>query len=357
MRVLSWLRVTLERSLAPRGVGVDPRRRPLGRVHVGSARRSIDSAAARCSAKGLQARALAVALSVSLPAFATAAPPAASETLAQHVNAAIAVDGVPLGHLTVYAKNLDTGAEWSLNGDERIRTASTIKLPIACALEALANAGRLDWQELLVVRADDQVSGSGVLHEFTDGATIRLKDAMTLMLIVSDNTATNLLLDRVGGDRVNDYLDRLGFQHTRVLRKIRGDGAHLKPPSGWTQAGREAANADFGIGVTTEHDMVRLLEMLANGEIVNRTASDEVLAILSHQQDHSSMARHAEGMRVLNKTGSLDALRSDVGIAYTPRGRIAMAITIDGLAQIDESPDNAGEQAIWSIADLLMRTL
>jgi len=305
---------------------------------------------------GVSACALAVAILASVPAIA-AVPPATSEVLAQQVNEAITVDGAPLGHLTVYAKNLDTGAEWSLNGDERIRTASTIKLPIACALEALANAGRLDWQELLVVRADDQVSGSGVLHELSDGATIRLKDAMTLMLIVSDNTATNLLLDRVGGDSVNDYLARMGFQHTRVLRKIRGDGAHLKPPSGWTQAGRDPVNADFGIGVTTEHEMVRLLEMLANGEIVDRTASDALLAILSHQQDHSGIARHAQGVRVLNKTGSLDALRSDVGIAYTPHGRIAMAITLDGLAQIDESPDNAGERAIWSIAERLMSAL
>lgn len=169
------------------------------------------------------------------------------------------------GRVSLYARNLDSGRDVAINADEPVRTASTIKLPIACAVAKFVADGRHAWSDRLTIRAEDKVSGSGVLADFSDGESISLRDATTLMIIVSDNTATNLILDRVGGDPVNEYLASLGLERTRVMRKIRGDGNQLKPAQGWTREGSRPENQRFGIGVSTPREMVRLLELLEQG--------------------------------------------------------------------------------------------
>ena len=261
------------------------------------------------------------------------------------------------GTIALYARNLDTGRDVGIDPDARVRTASTIKLPILCALEALVAEGKARWDERLTIRPEDKVSGSGVLSEFTDGATVSLRDAATLMIVVSDNTATNLILDRISADTVNDYLDRIGLPLTRSMRKIRGDGTALKPAEGWSRAGRLPENERFGIGSSTPREMVQLLAMLAEGRIVSPAASKDVLDILERQQFKTGLGRHAGDLRVASKSGSLDALRSDVGIVYTKGGRLAIAMTVDGMPQIDYSPDNEGERLIWRVTDLLIESL
>lgn len=280
--------------------------------------------------------------------------PAYADALDSRLGAVIA--RVP-GQVSLYARNLDTGREIGVRADERVRTASTIKLPIACALAREVAAGRARWDERLAVRAESKVSGSGVLSELTSDETVSLRDAMTLMIIVSDNTATNLILDRIGADAVNDYMDELGLVHTRSMRKIRGDGTQLKPAQGWSRAGREPGNERFGIGASTPREMVRLLERLERGEVVDRASSNLLLDVLKRQQYKDGIGRRAGDLPVASKSGALDALRSDVGIVYTPQGRIAMAITIDGLPDIDYSPDNIAQQAIWQMSQLLITEL
>lgn len=261
------------------------------------------------------------------------------------------------GTVWIHAKNLDTGQEFALRADEPVRTASTIKLPILCGVAAEVAAGRASWDETLTIRAADKVSGSGVLTELADGTTLTLRDLTNLMIVVSDNTATNVVLERVPGDTVNAFLDTLGLTRTRTLRKIRGDGTALKAPSGWSTAGKLAENQRFGIGVSTPRDMVRLLELLEQGKVVSAEASAHVLAVLKRQQFKDGLGRRAEGFEVASKSGSLDALRSDVGIAYTKGGRIAMAITVDGMPKTDYSPDNVGNQLIWQLSQALMEGL
>lgn len=262
------------------------------------------------------------------------------------------------GTVSIYAKNLDTGRDFAINADAKVRTASTIKLPILCTLESLVAAGTVSWSLPVTVRAEDQVSGSGVMGELTPGATLSLRDVATLMIIVSDNTATNLVLDRITADAVNDYMDTLGLTATRSMRKVRGDGTALKPAEGWSRAGRLPENQRFGIGSSTPREMVRLLELLEQGKIVGADASKDVIGILKRQQFKTGIGRRVGGdTEVASKSGSLDALRSDVGIAYTKGGRIAMAITIDDMPAIDYSPDNAGEELIWEISKALMAGL
>jgi beta-lactamase class A len=256
------------------------------------------------------------------------------------------------GSVYLYAKNLKTGKDVSLNGDARVKTASTIKLPILCTLESLIAQGKVKWDERLVLKPEDKVTGSGVLGSLADGTDLTVRNLAILMIVVSDNTATNLIIDRITADAVNDYLDAIGIHQTRSNRKVRGDGNQLKAPTGWSKAGKLEENAKFGLGVTTPHEMVQMLEMLEQGKIVSAAASKDILDILKMQQERFGISRRTpEDLVVASKHGSLDALRSDVGIVYDKEGPIAIAITVDDMPEIDYSPDNVGDKLIADLSD------
>ena len=274
-----------------------------------------------------------------------------AESLVDRVRA---LTGPFKGTVALYAKNLKTGREFSLAADTRVRTASTIKLPILCALEGLVATGRVKWDERIALEASDKVTGSGVLGSLENGTDLTIRNLAILMIIASDNTATNLITDRITADAVNEYLDSIGLTATRFNRKVRGDGSTLAEPSGWSRAGLLEENRKFGLGVSTPREMVRLLEMLEAGKIVTAAASKDILDILARQQVRDGIARHAaEDLRVASKSGALDALRSDVGIVYSKGGPIALAITVDDMPETDYSPDNAGNTLIWQLASLL----
>jgi len=177
------------------------------------------------------------------------------------------------------------------------------------------------------------------------------------MIIVSDDTATNLILDRISADRVNEFMRSLELNHTRSMRKIRGDGTQLKPAEGWSRDGEMPENKRFGIGASTSREMVRLLEMLEQGKVVSPAVSKAMLGVLERQQYKDGIGRFSGELRVASKSGSLDALRSDVGIVYTPHGRIAIAITVDDMPTVDYSPDNIGLKLIGDLSKVLITEL
>jgi beta-lactamase class A len=184
-----------------------------------------------------------------------------------------------------------------------------------------------------------------------------LVDLTHLMIVLSDNTATNMVIERFGADMVNAYLDRIGIATTRAMRKIRGDGAVLAAASGFSAAGKLPENQKYGLGKSTPRDMVTILEKLDRGEIVSPDASREILAVMKRCQDGTGIRRRMGDIPVANKTGSLDALRSDLGIVYAKTGRIAMAITVDGMPKPDWSPDNPGSVLISDLAKMLVEGL
>lgn len=261
------------------------------------------------------------------------------------------------GVVSLYALNLDSGRKIGIRQDERVRTASTIKLPIMAAVFDKYRSGEARPDELLILREDDKVSGSGVLHEMSVGLRFPLRDLVNLMIVVSDNTATNLVLDRITADFVNEVMDRLKLPQTRSLRKVRGDGSQLKAASGWSKAGLLEETKKFGLGVTTAREMVTLLGMLHRGEVVSPQASRDMIVILKRQQFKNGIGRRLSQFGVASKSGSLDALRSDVGIVYTPRGNVALAITVDGLTPTDYSEDNPGLLLIARVAEEAVRML
>ena len=259
------------------------------------------------------------------------------------------------GTVTLYAKNLDSGQTVGIRPTDPVRTASTIKLAILAAVFDAVARGQARMDEPLTVTAAEKVSGSGVIGtEISDGVQLPLRDILHLMIVLSDNTATNMVLERFTADAVNAYLDRIGLPDTRSMRKVRGDGNQLKPAEGWSKAGKLPENQKYGLGKSTPQDMVTILEKLERGELVNAEASKEMLAIMKRNQDNQGIRRRMGELPVANKSGALDALRSDVGIVYSKGGRIAMAITVDGMPKPDWSPDNPGLLLIADLAKMLV---
>ncbi len=255
------------------------------------------------------------------------------------------------GTVSLYAKNLDTGASIGIKESEPVRTASTIKIPIMMEVFDQVSHEKAKWTDELTITPAEKVSGSGILaSEISDGVKLPLSDVMHLMIVLSDNTATNMLIERFTADAVNAYLDKLGIKTTRSLRKILGSG----PPSGFSAAGKLQENQKYGLGVSTPLDMVTLLEKLYKGEAVSADASREMLEVMKRCQDNTGIRRKLPGLTIANKIGALDALRSDVGIVYSPGGPIAMAITVDGIPAPDWGPDNPGSLIISDLAKLLV---
>jgi beta-lactamase class A len=263
------------------------------------------------------------------------------------------VAGFP-GGVSLYAKNLDSGEAIGIRETEPVRTASTIKLAVMAALFDAITRGELQWSERLTITDAEKVAGSGVIEsELSSGVQLPLQDVMHLMMALSDNTATNMILERFPADRVNAYLDRIGLGSTRSLRKILGKNG----PAGVSAAGKLEKNQKYGLGVSTPRDMVALVERMERGELVSAEASREMIAVMKRCQDTTGIRRPFGELAVANKTGALDALRSDVGIVYSKTGRIAIAITVDGIAQPDWGPDNPGSLLIADLARMLVRGL
>jgi beta-lactamase class A len=252
------------------------------------------------------------------------------------------------GNAWIYAKNLDNGKIYESRADERVRTASTIKLPIMVEVFAQVAAGKLKWTDKFTLKSKQ--GGSGILGEFSEGTEIDLKTLTNLMIVVSDNTATNLILDKITADAVNARMDALNLPNIKSLRKIGGGGD--------ARIANDGINRLFGIGVSTMREMGRLMEMLERGEVVSKEASAEMIAILRRQQYTDGIGRGLlDTIPSASKSGALDRLRSDVGIVYTRRGRIAMAITVDDMPVVHYAEDNPGLLMIWKLSQILQDEL
>jgi beta-lactamase class A len=253
------------------------------------------------------------------------------------------------GKVSLFARNLDTGAIYQLGGDNRVRTASTIKVAIMVEAFARIAEAKAKWSDEVVLTNAKKVSGSGVLQDLSDGLKLTLRDAVTLMMTVSDNTATNLVLDVLTTDAVNARMDTLGLKQTRVLRKI-GSG-------GTSKAGEDAMLKPFGTGVTTPREMATLLEKLERGEIINPAASKEMIALMKREQHRDGIGRTITDVDMATKAGALDRLRSDVAIIYGKRGRIVMAITCDDMPEIIWTEENPGYLMLSRLSQILIDEL
>jgi beta-lactamase class A len=211
--------------------------------------------------------------------------------------------------------NLDTGDSLSLRGDETFPTASLIKVPILVTLYDLVQQGKISLDDPLTVLKIDQVPGSGILQFLHDGAIVTVHDAAWLMATTSDNTATNLLLDRIIIRRVWEKMESLGLQHTKVHSKtfLRISSVAMD------------SSVKYGLGVSTPNEMARLFTLLARGQAVSPAADSAMLDILEHNDDVQMLQRYLDGVRAAHKTGAVDDARTECSLFYL-RSRVVACV-------------------------------
>ena len=219
--------------------------------------------------------------------------------------------------------NLETGERLSRRGDEPFPTASLIKVPIAIALMEQVAAGQLSLDDHITVLRIEKVPGAGILQFLHDGAEITIRDAAWLMLTLSDNTATNLLLSRVEMRRVWDAMEKRGLPRTKVHSKVFLRLASVAPDS----------SVKYGLGVTTPNEMARLFAMLADGKAVSPAADSVVLDMLDHNDDGQLLQRYVDGIRAPHKTGATDAVRTECAVFYLQTRVVACAFTRENVDQ------------------------
>jgi len=258
-----------------------------------------------------------------------AAAPASGSALDEQIKSQVALFK---GKVSLFAKNLDTGETYSFNPDERVRTASTIKIAVMIEAFARVAEGKAKWTDELVLTKEKKVSGSGILNELSDNLHLTLRDGVTLMMILSDNTATNLVLDVLTTDAVNARMESLGFKQIKIMRKVMSGGDSM--------AGKDPDNKRFGLGVATPREMVLVMEKLERGEIISKEASKEMIDLMKREQARYAIGRSQPDIPMASKYGALDRLRSAVGILYSKKGRIAMAISCDDMPETFWSVDN-----------------
>jgi beta-lactamase class A len=266
------------------------------------------------------------------------------------------------GQVSVYAKDLKTGDTIALKADEPVQTASVIKLAILYEAMQQIRAGKTRWNDPVTLTKENQTNGSGVLGFFDTPATLTLKDVLSMMVITSDNTATNVAIDKIGLDAVNAEMGRLGLKSTWLYKKIG------KPATGPMPADQKK----FGLGKTTAREMATLMERIVTCHLgdaaatpteTDRAICGVTLHMLRSQFYRDGVPRYLEpvdsseeGSAIANKTGALDAVRNDVDAIATKNGLLILSIfTWDNKDQ-SWTDDNEAYLTTAKIAKVIVNT-
>ncbi|WP_227978542.1 serine hydrolase [Deinococcus terrestris] len=257
-----------------------------------------------------------------------------------------------VGEVGLLVTDLAETELFALNPDRSFPAASTVKVPLLVQALEEAQAGRLDLSARVTMTAQDRVPGSGVLHELGAGLALTWQDVLTLMTVVSDNTATNLVIGRLGEGAVNAWLALRGLTHTHLIGKLQ------LPPERQNEAQRRGER-----NRTSAQDQVALLGRLVRGELLDPPHTELALSILTRQQFRDILGRHvprdADGeplYRVASKSGELRGVHHDVGVLFTPRPLVVALLSQGGLDP-REHPDNRDVEALagalWPLLALL----
>ena len=213
--------------------------------------------------------------------------------------------------------NVDTGERLERRGDEPFPTASLIKVPVLVAVYELVERDSLSLDDPVSMLALDQVGGSGTLQFMRTPMTLRVADLAWLMTTISDNTATNLLVDRIGVQRVWRKMEALGLARTKIHGRSMVPGFRVSADSG----------RKYGLGVATPNEMARLYELLARGRAVSPRADSTMLEILRHNNDDQKLRRFTGGVRSAGKTGDVNASRTDCTLFWLQSRVVACVLT------------------------------
>ncbi|MDX2038887.1 MAG: serine hydrolase [Isosphaeraceae bacterium] len=246
------------------------------------------------------------------------------------------------GEVAVSIRHLATGESFTYKDRVVMPTASLIKFPVMIEAYRQAKEGKIDLKRPVVLRKEDKVPGSGILtSHFSEGATIPLIDAIHLMIVFSDNTATNLVLDAIGLDATARTMESMGLPETKVHSKVYRRDTSVFPER----------SKKYGLGSTTAADMIELLEKLNSRTLVSPEASDAMLEHMKGCDDDEKFPRFLPpGMKLAFKTGSVDAARTAAGILYTDSGPVAVCVLTDRNEDRRWIADNAGNRLCALVA-------
>lgn len=240
--------------------------------------------------------------------------------------------------------DLETGARLGRRGDETFPTASLIKVSILVTVFDLVAKGQLSLDDPITLLKIDQVGGSGVSQYFHNGTILTVRDAAYLMMTISDNTATNLLLDRIIIRRVWAKMDSLGLHNTKV---------HSKSFLRITSVAMDSS-VKYGLGVTTPNEMARLFELMAQGHAVNPSADSTMLEMMEHNTTDMMLQRYVDGARVAHKDGEVNQTRNECALWYLRNRIIACVLTKENVDQ-RWVVDNEAQVTLAKMGDAIVR--
>ena len=246
------------------------------------------------------------------------------------------------GVMGVAIEDLSTGDQFFLHENEVFAQASSIKIAVLADLYLQAQQGKLKLADLYTVQASDLVPDSDIMGGLTPGVTrITMRDLATMMVAVSDNSATNVLIDRVGMENVNALLESLGLAHTRLRRKMMDLEA--------ARQGRE--------NISTPREMMTLLGAIYRGKVLSKESAADFFKVLSTNKDSWIPRDLPADVKIANKPGSLEGVRNDSGIVFV-EGRPYVICVMTAFLKDERD----GEEAIskvsldaWRMFDRLSR--
>jgi beta-lactamase class A len=251
----------------------------------------------------------------------------------------------------VAAKNLGTGEEIRVSADDTTATASTIKVPILIEIFRQIEAGNISLDDRLTVTDGAMTKGSGILRDLSLGVELSVRDVAVLMIVVSDNTATNMLIDLAGKERINQTMTELGFGRTRLINRL-----------DFPVIGPDARN----LAVTTPGELAAIMEALASGSILTKKSCDQILEIMrmQHYRDLSprylpftpyaeELGDQDNGLRIANKTGGWKGMRADMALIEWPATRYVIGIVTEGDPDERFWAENNADKLIGRISKLI----
>lgn len=255
------------------------------------------------------------------------------------------------GDMAVYMKNLKTGEELALDADSIYETFSVIKISIMAEVLRQSEAGKFSLDDRITLKATDQRLPSGILYTMQPGLHPTIRDLLTLMIIISDNVATDLLADKVGRPNITAYMHELGLKDTSIkfsdldwdrtwlgsldpaYKNATGDKTIQFPFDKFTEAqvqsafGQTIYEKGIYFGHSTAREIGHLLELIQQGKLVSRPASEFMLATLEKQQVNNRFPKYLRDVTVAHKTGDGQPfIANDAGILFVKNQPIVLVV-------------------------------
>jgi beta-lactamase class A len=238
---------------------------------------------------------------------------------------------------------------FDIRGDETFPSASLVKVAVMVDAFARVREGTLDLTDPLTFLDMDRTTGSGILQFLSTPKELTIWDAVFLMITMSDNSATNLLLEKLHPRNVSSRMRSLGLEHTQIFVEVNSDPADSFLPD---------SSSVYGLGVTTPTEMATLMALLYRQKVVDAEASQEMLGIMARQFYREGLPRNLPpGVPVAHKNGSLAAVRNDCGVVYGPTRDYVICVMTKENRDQRWVYDNAADRLIADLSAVVYRTL